>query len=95
MSLLVRPWRYRVAPAAGEPHSVHMPPPRESYVIPCAPFYVVGLQRMKQNTPSINQLPQVSFQVDRSFFLHNTTTLGLCSLATFTVRGGALGIYSI
>ena len=44
-------------------------PPRESYAVPCVPI-PSWASSVRSNTPSTNQLPEISFQVDCSVLVH-------------------------
>ena len=69
--LLVRPWPYRLAPAAGESFGAHMPQPmpaEPSYAILCTPIPPWSSSKCR-NTPSTNQPHVFAFKVGRSVWL--------------------------
>ena len=85
--LLVRPWLYRVAPAAGESCGAHICP------IPCSLCHLMYthtlmvLQQMS-NTPSTNKLHVFSFQVGRSVLLNNDYCLNTSISSEIFRQGG-------
>ena len=91
--LLVRPWPYRVAPAAGESFGAHICPipcslPGMSYhAISCTPIPPWSSSKSR-NTPSTNQLHVFAFQVGRSVWLNKDYSLNTCSSSKIFRQGG-------
>ena len=89
--LLVKPWPYRVAPAAGEsfgahicpiPCSLYMP----SHAISCTPISPVVLHKCR-NAPSTNQLHVFAFRVGRSVLLNEDYRLNTSSSSKIFKQG--------
>ena len=86
--LLVRPWPYRVAPAAGESFGAHICP------IPCSLCHLMYTHIPSRssskchNTSSTNQLHVFSFQVGRSVLLNKDYCLNTSSSSKVFRQGG-------
>ena len=92
-SLLVRPWRYHVAPSAGEPYVVHIWYAPWVLCHPMCTHSVVGFQRSKQYSKQ-QSIGVNSFQVGRSVLLHRIYSWDFF-LFQNSGQVGTLGTYSI
>ena len=90
--LLVRPWPYRVAPAAGESFGAHICP------ILCSLYHLMPSHvhpyphgppvNKCRNTPSTNQLHVLAYQVGRSVWLNKDYCLNTSSSSSEFFRQG-------
>ena len=96
VSLLVRPWRYRAAPAAGEPYGVHVRSipvtPKSSHVHP----YPRGPQADEEPVPApIRYHKSRSKWAVRFCCTRKTVLRHVLPLPKIAVRVGTLGVHSI
>ena len=85
--LLVRPWPYRLAPAAGDSYGPTYAPSHARYAIPCIPLPSWSSSKCR-NTPSTNQLHVVSFKVGRSVLLNKDYCLNTSFSSKFFRQSG-------
>ena len=88
--LLVRPWPYRLAPAAGESFGAHICPIPCSlleHAISCTPITPWYSSKCRY-TSSTNQLNVIAFQVGRSVWLNKDYCLNTSSSSKIFRQGG-------
>ena len=90
--LLVRPWPYRVAPAAGESFGAYICPipcSMPSHAISCTPIPIPPCSSSKShNTPGTNQMHVFASQIIRLVWLNTDYCLNTSSSSNLFRQGG-------